>query len=190
MPSTASRHGTRLRQLPFAAPDLDQAAFFHRLQRKGYCSAADLLTRRLDMPGDLGRRNGAVLGQDFGDRRADGLARPGRAFRLWPAFRIRRRRGFERQELTLGDTKIGEPRLEFGDFRADALDGCVHDPFANRESYSLQLRLFHGPVRALAPSFGVAGAVTSVSNVTKSISRFRVFVWPPSDLPSHHRPVL
>jgi hypothetical protein len=35
------------------------------LQRKGYCSAADLSTRRLDMPGDLGRRKGAVLGQDF-----------------------------------------------------------------------------------------------------------------------------
>ena len=48
---------------------------------------------------------------------------------------------FESQELTLGDAKIAELRLHFGDFRADALDRCVHDPFAYRESYSLVLRL-------------------------------------------------
>jgi hypothetical protein len=43
--------------------------------------------------------------------------------------------------FAFGYTKIAELRLQFGDFRADALDRCVHDPFAYRESCSLLLRL-------------------------------------------------
>src|SRR5580704_11954584 len=56
------------------------------------------------------------------------------------------------KSLTLGDAKIAELRLQFGDFRADALDRCVHDPFAYRESY---LRLVqHGVGRAAGADGG------------------------------------
>jgi hypothetical protein len=60
------------------------------LKRKGYGSIADVSLCRLDTIGDLGRRKGAILAQDVGDRRADELARVllvaclPLAFWLWP----------------------------------------------------------------------------------------------------------
>jgi hypothetical protein len=45
------------------------------LKRKGYGSIVDVSACRPDMIADLGRRKGAMLAEDVGDRGADGLAR-------------------------------------------------------------------------------------------------------------------
>src|SRR5580704_4782441 len=58
---------------------------------------------------------------------------------MWPLISARLR------ALACGSVRRGG----FGDFRADALDRCVHDPFAYRESYSLLLRLSYSELPAV-----------------------------------------
>src|ERR1700719_2832025 len=119
--SSSPRAG--LPQRPLAIRARGEAALFQRLQRKGYGSIADVSACRPDMLGDLAGRKGAMLAENVGDGRADGLARlrlvacVRLAFWLWPWSRSCLPRGklFERPDLALGDAKIG-------DLRADAFE--------------------------------------------------------------------
>jgi hypothetical protein len=139
-----------LRQCPLAVRDFGDAALFQRLKGKGYGSIVDVSACRPDMIGDLGGRKGAMLAQDVGDRRADGrlclrlVACLWLAFSLWPPRSpcLPRGKFFESQELTLGDAKIGELRLLFRDFCADALKRSVHDAYVYQDNEGLSPWLF------------------------------------------------
>ncbi len=119
-----------------AAATLDRAALFHRLKRIGKRPAAHLPPRRPNLLGELGERKSAVSAQDFGNGAADGL------LRLCPWSCPRRRRGVERLEFALGNAKIGDPRLQFRNFRADAIDRSFHGSLLTLRSTGCHLAFY------------------------------------------------
>ncbi len=114
--SGAGAPGACFRQRPFAASVSNRAALFHRLKRIGKRPAARFRPRHTYLFGELGQRKRSIAAKDVSYSGADGLWRLRRGVRLRFSFRVCLRfspwgrRGVERIEFALGNTRINARR--------------------------------------------------------------------------------